>query len=860
MDNLTRRGFVKLGLTTAGTLLVGPKILKAMELKLGGEDYIYLRWEERKPVPFSCINCESRDGALAFVNTENNRIVKIEGNPIDVSSRGRCCPKGSAGFLQTYDPDRIIYPLKRVGERGEGKWKRVSWDEAIDEIAGKISGILDKGKASEIFFHTGRDTTGGALKRFVDTLGSPNLIKTGYGGDINKRVAMKATWGAELETPDFSNSKYILVFGSSIYETSPTRAQRVTEGIIENRAKMVVFDVRASNTAGKADEWHPLFPGTDGLVALAMAHVIIEEGLADKQFVNTWTNYSLNKLANHLKAYTPEMAEEQSGVPAKYIRRIAIEFATHKPATIFTFRGTSSHFYGTYHERACMLLPILTGNIDIKGGYCLQRIMTYPQPQPVPSKPEGESLASLSSEYPLFKEKGSSLLPFLIRDGKEKVSILFNYMSNPAYSSSATSVWHDVLKDEKLVPLIIDFSPFMSETASLADLILPEASYLERYDPENAQTVLWPSVGLRQPIIKPLGDSRETRMVLQEIIHKVDPEDKKGMKKYWNFKNSEEWMRRHVDQIPALKKEGGLDFLRKNGVWPLYGKLDSKTRKIVDKRGEPIEAEYGLYKKVLSEQEMRGATVNNKTGVISKGKETIGIRISGKNYRGFSTPSRKIEIYAKDFERYGFDPLPVWKQVPWHQSLRKEELVLITFKRSQHNMSMTANTKWLSEIAHSNPAWINKETANDLGIKDGDLVRITSAAGYMVTRARVTESIHPRAIAVPSSSGHKALGRVATAHPHGESHEGSQGHDRDIEHNLWWRDKGVNPNDIIPVTPDPVTGVQTWSDTVVSVIPALKEDTYGDIKVHNGKHFDHYKEMLKYAHNGERHKKVAKAS
>ena len=173
MDNLTRRGFLKLGLTTTGTLMVGPRILKAMELKLGGEDYIYLRVEERKPVPFSCINCESRDGALAYLNTETNRIVKIEGNPLDVSSRGRCCPKGNAAYLQTYDPDRILYPLKRTGERGEGKWKRITWDEALDEVTGRLTEVLDKGSVSEIFCHMGKDTTGGALNRFMDTLGAP---------------------------------------------------------------------------------------------------------------------------------------------------------------------------------------------------------------------------------------------------------------------------------------------------------------------------------------------------------------------------------------------------------------------------------------------------------------------------------------------------------------------------------------------------------------------------------------------------------------------------------------------------------------------------------------------------------------
>ncbi len=864
MDKVTRRGFLKLGLTATSTALVSSRIFNtragAMELRLGGEDYIYYRVEERKPVPFACINCNSRDSALAYVNTESNRIVKIEGNPDDVASRGRCCPMGNAGFLQAYDPDRILFPMKRVGSRGSGKWKRISWDEAIGEIAGRIKPLLSKGRQSEIFLHMGRDTTGGALKRFMDTLGSPNLIKAGYVGDINKRRAMEITWGADFETPDFTHSRYILIFGANPYETSQTRAQRITDGRIEKDAKIVVLDVRVSNTAGRADEWLPIFPGTDGLVALAMANVIIEEGLADRDFINKWTNYSYNRLARHLKKYTPEMAEKYSGLPASDIRRIAIEFAENKPATVFTYRGPSSHFYGMYQERACMLLPIITGNVDVEGGYCLPRRINYLEAEPIPPEPKKTGSLPLSEQFPLSIDNATPLLPFYLKEGRQKISILFNYMSNPAYSSSAAAAWRDAMEDESTIPFIVDFSPFMSESASLADIILPDTSYLERYEPENSNTTLFPTVRLRQPVVTPLGESRETRMVLKDIIHRLDPDGKRGMKRYWDFKDSEDWMRRHFDNMPGLREAGGLNFLKKKGVWPVYGKLDRKTRKIVDKDGKPIRAEYGIYKKELSKEEMKGARIDPKTGVISKRGKAIGVRIRGRNYRGFNTPSRRIEIYAAGLKRHGFSPLPTWEQVPWHKGLRKDELVLVTFKWSEHNSSLTPNVKWLSEIVHSNPAWLNKKTAEELGIRDGDMIRITTPAGYMVTKAHTTEGIHPQVIAVPSSSGHWALGRVATATPESEGHEWAKSGDRDIEHNLWWRDRGVNPNDIIPVFPDPMTGAQTWSDTVVTVTPALRGDRYGDIKVHNSKHYEHYKEMLRYAMGGDLSRKIARAS
>jgi anaerobic selenocysteine-containing dehydrogenase len=843
---LTRRTFVKLGMT-AGTALALDRFglfAEAKELDLGGrgalakEDRVSSEeWD--KIVPYTCLVCNMEDGGLAFI--KNGRVKKLEGNPNHVSTRGLLCAKGNSGISHLYDPDKILYPLKRVGKRGEGRWKRISWDEAIGEVAGKMKAVLDRGHPNEIMIKWGRNRSGGAAERFMATLGSNTIVNHTSICEASKKIGMEPTWGPDIETPDFTHAKYVIMFGANLFEAGYFHVpyiQRLMEGMVDGKAKLVTFDVRLSNTAGRSDEWFPLFPGTDGIIALAMANVIMQEGLADTAFINDWTNYSADKLAVYLKQYTPEMAEKYSGVPAKDIRRIAIEFASVKPATTYTYRGPCKHLYGSYNERCTMLLPIITGNIDRKGGYCLPRGMDYEQPQPAPPKGKEPSYLSTPPDYPLAKYKVSQLTPFWIKEGKQKISVYFNYMSCEGFTNPAASVWREVLMDEKLIPFSVTFSNQMNETTDLMDLVLPDGSYLERHDPENMPSSLWPWLSIRQPVVKPLGEAIEFREVLKMIIHKIDPDGGRGMKKYWEFKDGEDYVRRQFDNIPGLKEAGGYDFLKKNGVWPIYGTLDPATGKIV-KDGAVIEAEYGLFKKENP-----------------KGK----VEMHGKRYAGFGTPDGKINIYAHEYEKYGFNPLPTFKPHPWHwnkdgsSKLKDKEMVLTTFKWNVHVQSRTPNVKWLSEIVHSNPAWLNKETADKLGIKNGDLIRIASPVGYMVTKARVTEGIHPKVVAVSNSMGMK-FGRVATANKKGGPSMWGNVEDPDLK-DIWWKAEGVNPNDIIPVSADPIGGSQGWYDTVVTVGPAKTGDKFGDIKFDNAKHVEFFKETLRYAYSGDKHREM----
>ena len=775
MITLDRREFLK---SSAAVAAAGacPGILAAMELKLGGRDFHQIRnFVPRDRKPYLCTMCPYFDGGFSYA--EEGEVQKTEGDPDHIATRGKFCSKGLASLFGASDPDRILAPLKRVGTRGSGDWKEIGWEEAIAEVAGKVRDAL--GDPDSIHLNEGGFKEGGAV-RFMDSLGSRSLIRSRFPslGCAAKQIALREALGVDFAIPDLEHTKYVLNFGANIMETALPLAQRLTDGIVNNRLKLVTFDVRMSHTAGRSDDWYPLFPGTDGIVALAMANTIMHAGLADTGFIEEWTNYTAEGLKKDLEAYTPKMAEQASGVPAKAIKKIAVEFAKSKPATVFSHNGISWHQNNIDGEMACLLLAVITGNIDNEGGYCLPRKFDIPPPQPAP-----DPVASASRQL-------NHAFPFEVKGGSRRVQVLFNHMSNPAYSAPAASLWREVLKDEKLIPYLVDFSPFMSETSELADVILPDVVAVERDDVGSAATALWPWLSMSYPKVKPRGKARDVRMTLKSIIEAVDPAGDLGMKQYWAFSSTREWVKKEIEATPGIKKKT-YKRLKSRGVWPSYGKIDPANRQIV-RKGEPAVAKYGTY-------------------------ETSS---------GFSTSSGKIELRP-----------PKWQQNSRHAEMKGNEFVLTTFKVAYHTLSLTSNLKYLAELWHSNPVWINVDSAHQLGIHDGDLIRITSEVGHMVSRAWLTEGIHPQVIGVSTSVGRTAYGRVALADSSARApfaHEAQE--DLDIEENLWWRDSGTNPNDIIPVALDRETGTQAWNDTVVTVSLAQSGDRYGDVEADNAKH------------------------
>src|SRR5437867_2273415 len=309
-------------------------------------------WPRRKErryqlVPTTCFNCESACGLLAYIDKDTNQIQKFEGNPENPGSRGRNCAKGPATLNQVTDPDRILYPLKRAGKRGEGKWKRVSWDEVLNEIASRIRKAIVENRRDEIMYHVGRPGEDGFTERILAAWGidghnsHTNICSSG------SREGYQLWMGLDRPSPDHANAKVILLISAHLesgHYFNP-HAQRIIDGKA-NGAKLIVFDTRLSNTATHADYWVAPYPGSEAAILLAIANYLIQNNLYDREFVETWWNwqeyvaqpseYSLDfkeeppdftafeeVLKELYSEYTFEFAAKESGVEAKVIEEIA---------------------------------------------------------------------------------------------------------------------------------------------------------------------------------------------------------------------------------------------------------------------------------------------------------------------------------------------------------------------------------------------------------------------------------------------------------------------------------------------------------------------------------------------------------
>jgi anaerobic selenocysteine-containing dehydrogenase len=334
---VTRRNLLKLGAASATVLVAGQgALVSAREFSSGGKDYSPLTGKERQAIPTACWQCVTRCPAIGYV--ENGRLVKIEPQPASIRTDGKMCAKGQAGVNQVYDPDRVLYPLKRVGARGEGKWKRISWDEALDEVASRLRKLRDDGSPEKFMFHYGRMKASSSklIKDvFLATYGTKTIGNHTSICEGGKWTAQELTWGKHYDNWDIDNTKFILNFGSNCLEAHTNHipvAQRLVKALADRRVRMVTFDVRLSNTAARSAEWVPVKPGTDGAVVLAMCNVVMSEelyrgeGEAFLEFCKVTpdreatTEDKVAALKAHLTPYTPEWAERVSGVGAEKIR------------------------------------------------------------------------------------------------------------------------------------------------------------------------------------------------------------------------------------------------------------------------------------------------------------------------------------------------------------------------------------------------------------------------------------------------------------------------------------------------------------------------------------------------------------
>ncbi|WP_419786312.1 molybdopterin-containing oxidoreductase family protein [Pseudodesulfovibrio sp.] len=667
---LSRRDFFKAsGLFAAGAmggsaLLGGLKQAQAAPAR---------QWDSK----FSaCDMCFNKCGLIARV--EGGVVKKLDPNPKFLKSRGMLCARGNAGIAQVYDPDRLKYPLLRAGARGEGKWKRIPWDEALDMAAQKMQAVREKYLPCGHLFSAGTDLHSQFVGRFAEVYGSFNVTSHESLCLVSNNRAFLDTFG-EVPFADVLNSRYIVMAGANRFEALVTPdSMDLMTAMRENGCKLVTLDPRYTKTAALSDEWHPIRPGTDMAFMLALANVIITEKLYDPEWIEQKT-FGMEQLAGHVRPYTPQFAAEQCGVPAEDIARIARELAAAAPASmIYPGRRSSDYEDSTQIRRAFAIINALLGNWDRPGGLLAARAVGLKGvPYDAPWYDENHEDRIDAEKVPMmFEHEGSFLVTrdCVLADDPYPIRGWLIYKTNPMGTAPNRKKTIEMMNKMDFVT-VIDIA--MSDTAWFADLVLPSQSYLERQDPCSGLqgSVACACVVKRDPVIDPLYESRSCFDIMKGLANRLE------LGEYFDF-TIDEYRKKQTRDIPEA-----LGIMDRDGVYYNPSKV------------------YGIY--------------------------------DGRIYK---TLSKKIELYNQRYEQMGLDPLPNYTE-PTQPD--KNRFRLIIGRNALVTQTSTANNGLLHELVPTNTLWINPESAQNLGIADGDLVRVASSAGSQDLKAEVTDRIRP---------------------------------------------------------------------------------------------------------------------
>jgi len=865
-------------------------------------DYESTSWPKKDKrhywiIPSICFNCESACGILAYVDKEQLTVRKIEGNPLHPGSRGRTCAKGVVTPNQLEDPDRILYPLKCDGERGSGKWRQVSWTEALDDIGGRIRKAIIENRRHEIMYHVGRPGEDGYANRVLQAWGIDGHNSHTNVCSSSARLGHFLWCGNDRPSPDYANAQTILLLSSHL-ETGHyfnPHAQRIIEGQA-NGATLIVIDPRLSNTSAKANLWLPAYSGTEGALLLAMVNVLLDEKLYDADFVRTWVDWKtylrkdrpdlpltfdsfIAALKDLYKQFTPAWAADETGVAAEQIveaaraiGRAGSRFSTHNWRS-----AAAGNLWGWQITRCLYLLVVLTGSVATKGGVGLHLsnkfVPKHPNP---PSAPGYWNELLFPREYPLAFFEMSFLLPHFLKEKRGKLDVYFTRVYNPVWTNPDGFSWMEMLRDPGTIGLHVALTPTWSETAWFADYILPMGLGTERHDTMSQETHAAQWLGFRQPVLRIAREKRgETVNATYEanpgevweesefwaaLTWRIDPDGALGIRKYfespyrpgepvtmdeyygWMFENS-------VPGLPdAAAREGltPLSYMRKYGVF-----------KVKDNVYKPQE-------EPLAPDALAGATIDRENEIVLKDGKPIGVLVNGVALAGFTTPSRRLEFYSQTLVDWGWPEHAVQRyapgQVHWRSLNREEgEFDLLPNFRLPTLVHTRSPVKWLYEISHNNPLWIATPDAQRYAIRSGDLVKVRTRIGYFVTRAWVTEGIRPGVLGMShhlgrwrldEEKGNRNASALVKIEQSGSGYKVSQIHgampfassDPDSSR-IWWSEIGVHQNLTFPVQPDPVSGMHCWHQRV-TLEKASADDKYGDIFVDTAKSHEVYKEWL----------------
>jgi anaerobic selenocysteine-containing dehydrogenase len=786
--------------------------LAAFPPKERWDDWVELEsksWPQREErrymlVPTTCFNCESACGLLAYIDKESLQVRKFEGNPEHPGSRGRNCAKGPATLNQITDPDRILYPLKRAGRRGEGKWVRVSWNEALDDIAARIRRAIVEKRHNEVMYHVGRPGEDGFTERILAAWGVDGHNSHTNVCSSNSRAGYQYWMGLDRPSPDHANAKVILLISSHLeagHYFNP-HAQRVIEGKAAG-AKLIVFDTRLSNTATHADFWVAPYPGSEAAIVLSIANYLIQHNLFNREFVRRWWNWEEFMavenpelptdfqtfelvLKNLYKSYTFENAEKESGVDAHVIEEIAKVVATAGTRlSTHNWRSASSGNSGGWQvARTLFMLNALMGAVATEGGVFPNAWNKFvPKPIYTPPHPQVWNELTWPVEYPLGMNELSFLLPHFLKDGRGKVDVYFTRVYNPVWTNPDGFSWVEALSDESLINCYVALTPTWNETSYFADYILPMGHASERHDLHSYETHDAQWIGFRQPVLRAarermdekIADTREVNPgevweeneFWMELTWRIDPDGSLGIRQFVESKE-QPGTRLGVDEyygyifensVPGLKEKAAaedlspLEFMRRYGAFEISKKVGALYEEIVpDVELEDIRED--RFSRVYT-RTPKPASTNvvpiNTPDPDAEGRRLVGVKVDEQILRGFPTPSGRLEFYSRTLAQWGWHEYAIPTYIKSHvhpDNLAEDQTVLIsTFRLATQIHTRSANAKWLDEIAHTNPLWIHTAHAALLGVRTGELVRVETEIGYFVVKAWVTEGIRPGIVA-----------------------------------------------------------------------------------------------------------------
>ncbi|CAB5150408.1 Oxidoreductase, molybdopterin-binding [Olavius algarvensis associated proteobacterium Delta 3] len=646
-----------------------------------------------------CFMCSIR--CPIRVLTESGQVKWIEGNPHVAGMEGSLCPRGAAGINMLYDNERLQYPMIRDGERGSGKWRKVSWDEALDYIGEKLRGIIDTHGGQSVVLGERTQLATHVSKTFLKAIGSPNhfthdaLCK----GSVN--TACRSLFGLTDGQVgiDYKNTKHIVLYGRNIFEAISVKEVNNLTHALENGAKLTYIDPRVTVTATKAHRYWMIRPGTDLALNYALIHTILKERLYDEAYVDKWV-HGLDALQDFVQAYTPEWAEDETGIPAEEIVKLARETSQDKPSVVFHYGYRGAHYANEiFQRRAILMLNALMGSIEVKGGLFFKK---------GPGEVGGKPARKLTEQdfpkigVPRFDKAGTPDFPLpdpnhgvpqilpnaILNEDPYPIKALIAFRFEPLGSIPDASLTKKALEQLDLI-VIIDINH--SDIASYSDVVLPESCYLERTDCFQQANGLKPQMFLRRKAVEPRYDTRDGAMILKQIGERI------GIGDYFPYESMEELLQWQLEGTGF-----GLDDFDAKG-FVAYGK-----EKIFWDRGDGLK---------------------------------------------LKTPSGKIEFTSSLLEDAGFESFPAYGPV---QRPSGNEFRLVTGRVALHTHVSTQNNPYLNEIVPENTLWINSAKASELGIQDKDLVEVASTRGSGQLKAHVTDLIHPETVFMLHGFGHQA--------------------------------------------------------------------------------------------------------